>query len=112
VRQVGVRFRFRRGEALPRQVAALITLEEVTHADARATVLARRRVLIEPGAHDRILLDCPEPYPHMRYAVRARVVDPDGHGQPAVGDWATVQSYPVMTFGCGDEVELELVQVG
>ena len=110
MRRVGGRLRFRPGGEPPRQATALVTLEEVTRADAPATVLARRLVPIEPGGENRFALDCPDPSPGMRYGVRA-LVDLDGDEQPGAGDWATVQSYPVMTFGHADEVELELVEL-
>ena len=87
-----------------------MTLEEVTRADAPAIMLARLTVPIEPGDETRFVFDCPDPAPRLRYVVRA-LVDLDGDGQPSPGDWATVQSYPVMTFGHADEVELELIEL-
>lgn len=74
--------------------------------DAPATVVATTDMTVT-STDDAFIVACPEPNPRWRYQVRA-LVDLDGDGQLGRGDWMTVQSYPVMTFGNGDNVDLEL----
>src|SRR4051812_43817586 len=80
--------------------AALVA--EQTIRDVPAEAQARRRL---PFA-----LDGPAPDPHAHYTVSVHV-DYNGDGRVRIGDWLTVESYPVLTFGWPDHVTVHLKPV-
>ena len=105
-----------KGQASYRERIALLpgavfeaTLEDVSRADANATVLGTARV---DGAgaipiRFEIAYDPQKIDPRMSYAVRGRIVSADGRLM-----FTTVRAYPVLTRGAGSEVDLLLVRAG
>ena len=80
-----------------------VRLEEVSAADAPARVVAehiRRNVAFDPQAGEALAftLEAEAPDPTASYSVRAHI-DLDGDGQVSRGDYISMQSYPVLTFG-------------
>ncbi len=84
----------------------IVTLEDTSKADAIATMLGEARITIErnqvpigfaievePGRID----------PRHRYAVRARILDPQGALR-----WTSTQAYPVITGGHPSSVDVQV----
>ena len=84
----------------------IVTLEDTSKADAIATVLGEARITternqvpiafaieVEPGRID----------PRHRYAVRARILDPQGALR-----WTSTRAYPVVTGGHPNSVDVQV----
>jgi uncharacterized lipoprotein YbaY len=92
-----------------------IRLEDVTRADA-AAVLVTEKVL-QPVSHPAGMTDGPEfempvhlPDRSALYSVRVHV-DVHRNGQITRGDFISTQSYPVLTRGHLDSVEIKVREV-
>jgi uncharacterized lipoprotein YbaY len=93
----------------------VVRLVDTTYADAPAEVVAeyvRRDVDFDPRNETGLPfeLDGPEPNPRAHYTVEAHI-DLDGDGTVSRGDLLTMQSYPVLTFGCARDVNILVEQV-
>ncbi len=93
-----------------------VRLEDVSVADAPARVVAedtRRDVSFESRAGEslKFAIEGAAPDPKGSYAVRAHI-DLDGDGQVSRGDFISMQSYPVLTFGYPRQVSVLVRQVG
>jgi len=93
--------------ALSAEAVVEISLQDISLADAPATVLSRQE-LSNPGqvpVRFELEFNPAEIDPHMTYAIQARITD---HGQLMfINDTVT----PVLTRGAGKEVEMVLVRV-
>jgi putative lipoprotein len=95
---------YRERIALPPGSLVIVSLEDTSRADARATTLGEARITIERN-------QVPIPFvieveagriePRHRYAVRARILDPQGSLR-----WTSMQAYPVMTGGHPGSVDV------
>jgi hypothetical protein len=65
---------------------------------------------ISPGQRWAFRVVVPHVDDAARYGVRAHM-DRSGSGELAAGDFISVQAYPVLTHGAGDQVDVELVQI-
>ncbi|HKQ74316.1 MAG TPA: YbaY family lipoprotein [Blastocatellia bacterium] len=92
-----------------------VKLEEVSRADAPARELSQ--LVISNCSHSPgeppvdFILTADPIEPNKRYEVRAHL-DIDGSGQYAAGDQITTHSYPVLTQGYPDTVDLRLQRIG
>ena len=92
-----------------------VRLERITAADIASETVAdyvERDVAFDPktssGLSFAIAGDPPDP--RGSYAVRAHI-DIDGDGEVGQGDFVSMQSYPVITFGHPREVSILVRQV-
>ena len=88
----------------------IIRLEDVSRADAPATILASitlEDVPVPPAAGEQVsfTLAVESFDSRARYTVRVHV-DPDGDGQVSKGDLLTTSHIPVLTYGGGTEVQV------
>jgi uncharacterized lipoprotein YbaY len=93
----------------------MVRLEDVSHADAPATVFAEHvelHVSFDPRRTSELKfeLDGPEPDPRAQYVLQVHV-DVDGDGVVSLGDFINMQSYPVLTFGHPRRVTILVRQV-
>lgn len=92
-----------------------VKLEEVSRADAPAREISQLVIsncshsLGEPPVDFVLSADPIEP--SGRYEVRVHL-DLDGSGEYAAGDQITTQSYPVLTQGYPDTIQIRLQQIG
>ena len=93
---------------------ARIAVEDVSRADAPATIVAQTTVpLTGPmDAGDRFTVELPVPEidDHASYIVRAHI-DSSGSGDVSTGDHITTRSYPALTRGAPDHIDVEVVQI-
>ena len=93
---------------------ARIAVEDVSRADAPATTIAHRIVRLTGPmeAGDRFTLELPVPEidDHASYIVRVHI-DSSGSGDVTIGDRITTRSYPVLTRGAPDHIDVEVVQI-
>ncbi len=87
-----------------------VRLEDVSVADAPARVVAedtRRDVSFDPQSEEslKFAIEGAEPDLKASYSVRAHI-DLDGDGQVSRGDFISMQSYPVLTFGYPRQVSV------
>ena len=103
-------------EAAPEAPGAVarIFVEEVSRADAAATIVARLEI---PGAVLRAAggtlpfsLAVERIDPAKRYAVRIHI-DADGDGRIGAGDHVSTESYPVITQGADTHVEVRVGRI-
>jgi uncharacterized lipoprotein YbaY len=92
-----------------------VRLENITVADIASEVVAdyvERDVAFDPKTAKDLLfaIDGKAPDPRASYAVRAHI-DVDGDGEVSQGDFISMQSYPVITFGHPREVSILVRQV-
>jgi uncharacterized lipoprotein YbaY len=90
----------------------VVCVEDVSRADAPSIVIAEQRVdnvVLRPGGSLPFAIDvAADDLDHRRsYSVRAHV-DMDGTGEIRKGDLISMQSYPVLTRGYGDEANVEV----
>jgi hypothetical protein len=92
-----------------------VYLEDITFADITSEVIAdyvERDVTFDPkttkGLSFAIAGKAPDP--RASYAVRVHI-DIDGDGEVSHGDFISMQSYPVITFGYPREVSILVRQV-
>jgi uncharacterized lipoprotein YbaY len=93
---------------------ARVVVEDVSRADASSTVVAERTVALTGpmNAGDLIAVELPvgDVDDHASYVVRAHI-DSSGSGDVSSGDRITTRSYPVLTRGAPDRVDVEVVQI-
>ena len=92
-----------------------VRLENITDADTTAQVVAdyvQRDVAFDPKTASEFSFSIAgdPPDPRASYAVRVHV-DIDGDGEVSKGDFISMQSYPVITFGYPREVSIFVRQV-
>ena len=91
-----------------------VKLEEVSRADAPARDISQ--LVISNFSHSPgeppidFVLNVDEIDPRERYEVRVHL-DLDGNGRYAAGDQITTQSYPVLTQGYPDTIEIRLQRI-
>jgi uncharacterized lipoprotein YbaY len=84
-----------------RAATAYVRVDDVGRADAPSVALAEERVRVPAGASGfSFALRVKEHDPRGMYALSVHV-DVDGDGEMSVGDYVTMQRYPVLT-GDGD----------
>ena len=84
----------------------IVTLEDTSKADAIATMLGEARITIERNQVPISFAIEVEPgriEPRHRYAVRARILDPQGALR-----WTSTQAYPVITAGHPNSVDVQV----
>ena len=93
-----------------------VRLEDVTYQDVSSEVVAEQ--VIRGLSHDRgterrisFALYGPEPDARADYSVSVHV-DLQGDGQVQRGDYLSMQSYPVLTFGRPNWVSVRVRRVG
>ena len=94
----------------PGPATVYVRVLDTSRADASAvtvSTLAIRDVTLDLMDKDGIdfSLDIPAVDPRTRYTVSV-LVDLDGDGQSSPGDYRNMQSYPVLTHGHGNRVEI------
>ncbi|MDN5751755.1 MAG: YbaY family lipoprotein [Nitrosospira sp.] len=92
-----------------------VRLENITFADAASKVVAeyvKRDVAFDPKISSDLTFAITGnlPDPSASYAVRVHI-DVDGDGEVSQGDFVSMQSYPVITFGHPSEVSILARQV-
>lgn len=87
-----------------------VVVEEVTRADAPATVAARLDLQCEEIDVAPLLLRVPDVDASKRYSVRVHV-DRTGNGRIKPGDMISTQSHPVLTQGAPDVAHISPVRV-
>lgn len=92
-----------------------VRLERITAADIASEVVAdyvQRDVAFDPKTPSVLsfAIACNPPDPRDSYAVRVHI-DIDGDGEVSKGDFVSMQSYPVITFGHPTEVSILVRQV-
>ena len=92
-----------------------VRLEDVSRVDAVATTVAEQvlRHVSHQAGHQfqvAIALRGTTADARARYAVRVHV-DVDGDGQVSRGDYISMESYPVLTFGYPDRVTVRVREV-
>jgi len=100
--------------ALPEHAQALVTVEDVTQADASSVVIAER-VLgdLTVGQAAETELEVGEVDPRADLVVRVHVADAGRQTHEVeVGDLVSTQSHPVLTHGHGDSVVVRPRVVG
>jgi len=95
---------YRERIALAPGSTVIVTLEDTSKADAKATLLGESRIPIERSQAPitfAIEVDAGRIDPRHRYAVRARILDPQGALR-----WTSTQAYLVMTGGHPNSVDV------
>ena len=92
-----------------------VRLERITAADIASEAVAdyvQRDVAFDPKTSSDLLFAIAgnPPDPRASYAVRVHI-DIDGDGEVSQGDFISMQSYPVITFGHPREVSILVRQV-
>jgi putative lipoprotein len=98
-----------------RPARIVIELEDISRADAPSQVVARQQFVpdvLPSGELIPFTLEVPAGALDPRHIYSVRVhVDVNGSGTLDFGDYITMQSYPVLTRGYGDEVRVVARQV-
>jgi uncharacterized lipoprotein YbaY len=115
VRLVNGEIVFGEGDKAFSEATAYVWLEEASRADAPSHVVAEqtiRHVAYQPGQPGRLAFDLhgPAADEHIRYVVRAHL-DVDSDGEVSRGDYISMESYPVLTFGYPRHVTVRLRKV-
>jgi uncharacterized lipoprotein YbaY len=91
-----------------------VELLDVSRADAPSSVYAATTLTdlpaVDPTEPLAFSLSGPRPDPHRRYAVRVHV-DVDRTGDLTPGDYVTTESYPVVTYGHPDRVDVRVRRI-
>jgi uncharacterized lipoprotein YbaY len=87
-----------------------VRLEDITDVDVAAKTVAeyvQRDVAFDPESGDDLLfaINGDPPDPRASYSVRVHI-DLDGDGEVSSGDFISMQSYPVITFGHPRELSI------
>lgn len=93
----------------------LIELEDISRADAPSQVMARLLLAPRELREDDLIpftieVTASALNEQHLYSIRVHI-DASGSGQVERGDYITVQSYPVLTRGYGDNVRVAVCQV-
>lgn len=93
----------------------IIQVEDVSRADAPSTVVGEQRIprlALKSGMSLPFTIEIPAEriIPNHNYSVRVHV-DMSGSGKIEPADLITMQSYPVLTQGYGNEVKVSVRQV-
>ncbi len=98
---------FRVRLALPETAQVIVTLEDVSKADAEAETIGQSimKAPVGPPIPFAVMYNLKDIDPNRRYGVRAQIVDADGTLL-----FTSTQSYPVLTQGNPSYVEIELTQ--
>lgn len=92
---------------IPRAATAYVRVEDVGRVDALSIPFAEVRVEVPAGAHGfPFALDVGEHDPRGAYALSVHV-DVDGDGEAGVGDYVTMQRYPVLADGTTESMTIE-----
>lgn len=103
-------------DAMPfRPSHVLVELEDISRADAPSQVVARRKLVTGTlRGHDLIPFGLEVPASTLNeqnlYSVRVHV-DMSGSGEVKRGDYITMQSYPVLTRGHGNNIRVAVRRV-
>lgn len=92
-----------------------VTLEDVTYADSKATIVGRivkENISYDPAAPEPLTFEMPVEVPDRNalYNIRAHC-DLDGDGKISPGDYINTQSYPVITRGHPFEVSVRVSRI-
>ena len=91
----------------PRVAAMVVQVEDISRADAPSTVIGEQRVEdveLRPGEPLTFAVEVPAEGLDERHLYSVRVhLDVTGGGDIRKGDLITMQTYPVLTRGHGDE---------
>ena len=92
-----------------------VRLENITAADIASEAVAdyvKRDVAFDPKTSSELpfAITCNPPDPRASYAVKVHI-DVDRDGEVSQGDFISMQSYPVITFGHPREVSILVRQV-
>lgn len=100
---------YRERIALAPGSVVIVTLEDTSKADAIATMLGEARIMIERNQVPIAFAIEVEPGridPRHRYAVQARILDPQGALR-----WTSTRAYPVLTDGHPTSVDVQVEAV-
>ena len=116
MRQVSVEIKVVGWRSEPGPATVYVKLRDTSRIDARALTVDEvvlhgvdLNEVQRAGLASR--LSAAEVDPRARYEVGV-LVDLDGDGRPSVGDYINVRSYPVLTRGFPDHVEVEVRPIG
>lgn len=97
------------------KATAYIRLEDVSRTDAPSKVITEQLihdVSYEAGSHAKLEFRLYGQIPDKRASYAIYVyLDLDGDGQVGHGDYISMESYPVLTFGYPDRVSVRLREV-
>jgi uncharacterized lipoprotein YbaY len=101
--------------AIPASAVAYVHLLNTSLADAPATIVAEQVIndvaaKIAGGGRIKFALYGEIQDPRASYSVSVHI-DVDMDGRVSVGDYINVQSYPVVTFGYPDHIEVKTAMV-
>jgi uncharacterized lipoprotein YbaY len=101
--------------ALPAEAVAYVRLLDTTLADAPSITVAEVQLMgvalqIKQGKSINFVLVGEKPNLHASYTVSVHI-DTDNSGQISIGDYITMQAYPVLTYGHPHHVVVEVKQV-
>jgi uncharacterized lipoprotein YbaY len=103
------------GAVIPPRAVAHVHLLDTSLADAPSTIVAEQVIedvaaKIATGGRIKFALYGEIEDPRASYTVSVHI-DVDMDGRVSVGDYVTVQSYPVVTFGYPTHVEAKTVMI-
>lgn len=101
-------------QPLPAGATLHVLVEDTSRADAAAPVVAE---VVQPldrpmavGERLDVAVTVPRVEERTHYNVRVHL-DRSGSGDVTAGDAITTRAYPVLTFGAGEHVDVELVEI-
>jgi putative lipoprotein len=101
--------------APPQAADVIIQVEDISRADAPSMIIGEQHqtnVSLHAGAVLPFCIEVPAEQVDKRRSYSVRVhVDVAGSGQVKVGDLVSTQTYPVLTHGYGDEVQIGVRRV-
>jgi uncharacterized lipoprotein YbaY len=102
-------------EGAPVTANLIVQVEDVSRADAPSVVVGEQRksrVALQPGQSIPFEVEVPAEDVDERRTYSVRVhLDMSGSGTVEKGDFVSTQSYPVLTRGHGEEVQIRLKRV-
>jgi hypothetical protein len=94
---------------------AYIRLEETSRADFASRIIAEQiiqNVSLHTGGKNKLKISLHGEIPDKKATYIVSVhIDTDGDGQVSPGDYITVESYPVLTFGHPNQVAICVRQI-
>jgi uncharacterized lipoprotein YbaY len=106
--------RFFEAVDVPSGATLYVRLLDVTFTDAPSRTVAEQVLALPRGRADErplaFSLRLETIDPHRTYIVSAHA-DLDGDGSISRGDWMTMESYPVLTFGHADRVDVVVKKI-